>query len=612
MTQTEADIWQQAHELILGGDPALAEMILDQAPQTGPILLLTGFAREGQGRLRDARAAFSAAKCSMPHEPAPALLEAKMTAALGEIEQAEILFGSALKKFPDHIDIKSEFGALYLETGRPGKAIEILKDAGPRPDISFNLGIAFIRLGDLVEAQAHMLAAHQQAPSEQSYDALIELACDRGQIGLADDYLTRRIGIFGYDFNTLKLSARLSAEREDWADAARTLAAAWTLAPSDPAVARDLLSVLREWARIPHSLVLAAARLGDKDAQALGRLIQNAPARNETILALSPLSASEAWQRPTDFVHVSRIENAVIHSDQFYISQNNRLITDLAIMVPRGGGDLLICGDGQGRALFRAGPIASHIDRAILWGGSANYYHWIADDLPRLAGVLAAPVDAPILLNITQTYQEDTLAQLNFPVDRIRALARGAAHLVDDLYIAHRPGTCFRPDGHIDDRVHFINPAATHWLRKNFLPSSANQIHPRRLYISRGQAGFRRLVNEPEIEALLAARGFVAVRLEDMHFADQLDLFSQVEAVIGPHGAGFTNLIFAPQDTKIIEFFPPGPQPGYYKAIAQNLGQAHHALTGEAVESISHLKRAFWHFKIAPLTLDRALNQMGL
>jgi capsular polysaccharide biosynthesis protein len=191
-------------------------------------------------------------------------------------------------------------------------------------------------------------------------------------------------------------------------------------------------------------------------------------------------------------------------------------------------------------------------------------------------------------------------------------LAKGAAHVVDDLYVAHRPELRFRPDGHIDDRVHFISRAATQWLREQFLMSGAGDAGPLRIYISRGQAAFRRLVNEAEIEALLVARGFVAVRLEDMSFGDQLTLFSQVEAVIGPHGAGFTNLIFAPQHTNIIEFFPPGPQPGYYKAIAENLSQAHHAIVGEAVESLSPLKRAFWHFKIDPLTLDTALNQMGL
>jgi tetratricopeptide (TPR) repeat protein len=613
MTQTEADIWQQAHELMMSGDAALAEMLLGQAPQTGPILLLTGFAREAQGRLADAIAAFSAAKPLLPNDPAPALLEAKLTAALGDLERSESLFLSALRKFPDHIDLKSEFGTFYLDTGRPGKAIEILSTAGTRPDISFNLGIAFIRLGDLVSAQTHLLSAHHQAPTARTYDALVELACDRGQIAAADDFLRRRIVDFGHDFNSLKLTARLCVEREDWPSAAQTLAAALALAPADPTIVSDLLSVTRELGFGPRTLILAAARLGDPDAQALARLIENRPSRGEAILTLSPLQqVAERCQSPQDFAHLSRLKDAVIYSDQFYISQNNQLITDLAIMVPRGGGDLLVCGDGKGQALFRTTPVTSRLPKAILWGGSANYYHWIADDLPRLAGVLAGPDDAPIILNITHDYQEDTLAHLKFPVERIRPLAKGAAHLVDDLYIAHRPDVHFRPDGHIDDRVHFISPAATHWLRTQFLTSDPADRHPKRIYISRGQAAFRRLVNEAEIEALLAARGFVAVRLEEMSFSDQLALFSQAEAVIGPHGAGFTNLIFAPQGTKIIEFFPPGPMPGYYRAIAENLGQAHDWIAGEAVESLNHLKRAFWHFKIDSLTLDRALNQMGL
>ena len=47
---------------------------------------------------------------------------------------------------------------------------------------------------------------------------------------------------------------------------------------------------------------------------------------------------------------------------------------------------------------------------------------------------------------------------------------------------------------------------------------------------------------------------FIPIKLHEMKFIDQVDLFYNAKCVVGLHGAGFVNLVFCKLGTKIIEF----------------------------------------------------------
>ena len=82
------------------------------------------------------------------------------------------------------------------------------------------------------------------------------------------------------------------------------------------------------------------------------------------------------------------------------------------------------------------------------------------------------------------------------------------------------------------------------------------QVSKRRVYISRAQAGKRRVVNEAALVPLLHDYGFDIVHLENLSVPEQIALFRQAEVVIGAHGAGFANLIYSDAVT-VLEFFEP-------------------------------------------------------
>jgi capsular polysaccharide biosynthesis protein len=76
---------------------------------------------------------------------------------------------------------------------------------------------------------------------------------------------------------------------------------------------------------------------------------------------------------------------------------------------------------------------------------------------------------------------------------------------------------------------------------------------PRRIYIDRRGAASRRLVNEDDLVQALGRLGFAAVKLEALSVDEQIALFSNADIVVGPHGAGLCNIVFAKPGCRLVE-----------------------------------------------------------
>ncbi|MGA7323673.1 MAG: glycosyltransferase family 61 protein [Rhodomicrobium sp.] len=87
---------------------------------------------------------------------------------------------------------------------------------------------------------------------------------------------------------------------------------------------------------------------------------------------------------------------------------------------------------------------------------------------------------------------------------------------------------------------------------------------PKRIYISRHDAKLRRVQNEEELIPELTARGFERLTLAGMPLSQQVTLFLNAEAVVGPHGAAFAHVAWCRPGTKVIEFLP-SPERGRRK-----------------------------------------------
>jgi capsular polysaccharide biosynthesis protein len=91
---------------------------------------------------------------------------------------------------------------------------------------------------------------------------------------------------------------------------------------------------------------------------------------------------------------------------------------------------------------------------------------------------------------------------------------------------------------------------------------------PKRLYVSRSDASLRRLANERQVEAVLRSRGFTIVVPGALSLVEQIRLFKGAEAVVGPHGAGMTNIGFCRPGTRVLELMP-----GYIRLFMVRIAQ---------------------------------------
>ena len=111
----------------------------------------------------------------------------------------------------------------------------------------------------------------------------------------------------------------------------------------------------------------------------------------------------------------------------------------------------------------------------------------------------------------------------------------------------------------------------TQWLARA-LPPRATSGLPTRLFVTRGQVPHtRRLVQEARTFAALKRLGFVGIDPAQMTVQAQIDHFAAAEAVVAPHGAALTNLLFCRPGVRILEMFAPRYlNPGFW-AIADNI-----------------------------------------
>ena len=139
-----------------------------------------------------------------------------------------------------------------------------------------------------------------------------------------------------------------------------------------------------------------------------------------------------------------------------------------------------------------------------------------------------------------------------------------------------------------------FSPPELAWVRERLaaaLPEEAPMplrtdrpaTEPTRIYVSRADATVRRLVNEAEVVATLQPLGFEVLTLTGMPVAEQIARFAEAEIIVGPHGSGLTNLLFAARRAVVIELMPHDNVNHCFWLMANALGQRYTFLSGRVV-----------------------------
>ena len=149
--------------------------------------------------------------------------------------------------------------------------------------------------------------------------------------------------------------------------------------------------------------------------------------------------------------------------------------------------------------------------------------------------------------NIEILYESDPYGALkyfanrmNIDFDRFKSVQLQLNTIYDYAFIASKPPYMW------DKKIYkFFS-----YFKKN-VPSSKS------IYISSSNSknNIIKLVNDNELEKELKLNNIEIIHSENLSLDEQINTFSSAKTIIGPHGAGITNILFCNDKPRIIELF---------------------------------------------------------
>ncbi len=78
----------------------------------------------------------------------------------------------------------------------------------------------------------------------------------------------------------------------------------------------------------------------------------------------------------------------------------------------------------------------------------------------------------------------------------------------------------------------------------------------RKIYITREDASYRKIINESDIVPILRSKGYKVINPQLYSIAEQINIFTNADKIIAPHGSNLANIIFCKPKTEIYEIGP--------------------------------------------------------
>ena len=177
---------------------------------------------------------------------------------------------------------------------------------------------------------------------------------------------------------------------------------------------------------------------------------------------------------------------------------------------------------------------------------SVEYYHWIAETLPRLMQMKQDDLyKYPVLLPEKFEKKKYILDSLNLLDVQYVFFNSECKTRIKELYLTK-----------IDNALGKFNNTLLNKLRDQLYKIiNIKDIPPyRRIYISRKFATKRFILNEEDVISYLKDKwSFEVHYFEHYSFEEQVKIISEAKYLIGLHGAGLTNMIFMPKGGSVFE-----------------------------------------------------------
>ncbi|OFW79853.1 MAG: hypothetical protein A2887_06155 [Alphaproteobacteria bacterium RIFCSPLOWO2_01_FULL_40_26] len=193
----------------------------------------------------------------------------------------------------------------------------------------------------------------------------------------------------------------------------------------------------------------------------------------------------------------------------------------------------------------------------------SNYFHWHVFALKRLLVLQKHGLIKDSILLLPKKYQKypfvfPSLAKFGITKQQIVFLPRKS-----NIKVAEIP--------FVKDPYH--HPQISRQLRGILTGNTLSLDLGEKIYISREKQILRFVENEDEVMKLLTKYGFKKIIAEQFSYEEQIAIFSRTKYLIGPHGAGLTNVLFMKEGSAILELA--GKNNGFnrdYLALSSMIG----------------------------------------
>ena len=115
-----------------------------------------------------------------------------------------------------------------------------------------------------------------------------------------------------------------------------------------------------------------------------------------------------------------------------------------------------------------------------------------------------------------------------------------------------------------DDFYHFLDSEFPQFLSTNdsidilkkFINPKTGIELSKKIYVTREDSNYRKIINEGDVVTLLRQKGYRVINPQLYEIEEQIEIFSNAEKIIAPHGSNLANIIFCKPGTEIFEITP--------------------------------------------------------
>lgn len=229
----------------------------------------------------------------------------------------------------------------------------------------------------------------------------------------------------------------------------------------------------------------------------------------------------------------------------------------------------------------------------LIWYGWDNYYHFLVDIVPTLELINNSITKNYVNVLVPDAVRHNNIIQEYFALwpksyDKLKFVYVSKNSLIrvyKCIYFAK------------SSRGNFNFPEVE---KLEFQKTTCSKI-----FLTRNLKGRRALSNFSDILPILCQHKFEIVDTAELSLIEQIRIFANVEYLIGIHGAGLTNMIFAHKKLKILEIFPNTERPAHYKFIAMLRNYKYYFLVGSRPD-----RKRLSHFTVDPKKLEDSIRKM--